>query len=125
MPLDPTRPVDPGEIFWITLPELGGSAQHGRRPCIVMSRRALSTGNTLVIVPMSSNTSRANSHRVLLPESEIIKDLGCESEITTSVAVCSQVMVMDKRYFENRIGKLSQNAVLAVQLGLVYLFDIR
>jgi len=90
-----------------------------------MSRRALSTGNTLVIVPMSSNTSRANSHRVLLPESEIIKDLGCESEITTSVAVCSQVMVMDKRYFENRIGKLSQNAVLAVQLGLVYLFDIR
>jgi mRNA-degrading endonuclease toxin of MazEF toxin-antitoxin module len=125
MPLDAGRPVDAGEIFWITLPVHDGSAQHGRRPCIVMSRRSVNAGNTLVVVPMSTKLDRANSHRVFLPESEIIKDMGCESEITTSVAVCSQVMVMDKRYFENRIGKPSQNAVLAVQLGLSYLFDIR
>jgi len=90
-----------------------------------MSRRSLSVGNTLVVVPLSSKVERASAHRILLPQSEIIKDIGNDTEIKDSVAVCSQVSVVDKRYIENKIGKLSQNAVLAVQLGLSYLFDIR
>lgn len=125
MPLDPARPVDPGEIFWVTLPARTGSEQNGRRPCVVMGRRSLSGGNTVVVVPLSTNIARASAHRVVLPKSEIIKDLGCTTEIVDSVAVCSQVSVVDKKYIENKIGKLSQNAVLAVQLGLSYLFDIR
>jgi mRNA-degrading endonuclease toxin of MazEF toxin-antitoxin module len=90
-----------------------------------MGRRSLSGGNTVVVVPLSTNIARASAHRVVLPKSEIIKDLGCTTEIVDSVAVCSQVSVVDKKYIENKIGKLSQNAVLAVQLGLSYLFDIR
>ena len=125
MPIDPAIPVDPGEIFWITLPMQRGSEQSGRRPCIVMSRRSVNTGNTVVIVPMSTNTDRAGAYRVLLPVTEIIKDVSCASEIRTSVALCGHVRVVDKRAFESKIGKLSQNAILAVQLGLSYLFDIR
>ncbi len=125
MPLDPARPVDPGEIFWVNLPQQTGSEQHGRRPCIVISRRLLNNSNTVVIVPMSTNIDRANAHRVLIPVSEVIKDLYCTSEIKTSVALCHQVRAVDKQAFDNKIGKLSQNAVLAVQLGLQYLFDMR
>jgi mRNA-degrading endonuclease toxin of MazEF toxin-antitoxin module len=126
MPLLPETPLDPGDIYWITLPIGGdGSEQHGRRPCIVMCRRALNLGNTVVVVPMSTSVAKANSHKILLPANEIIKDLGCQTEIQHSVALCSQLRVVDKRLFETKIGKLTQNAVLAVQLGITYLFDIR
>lgn len=125
MPLDPTRPVDPGEIFRVALPERAGSEQGGTRLCVVMSRRAISTGNTLVVVPLTTNTDRARGHRIAIPESEILKDLGCLSEIKDCTALCAQVATVDKRYFENRIGKLSQNAVLAIQLGLSYVFEMQ
>ena len=45
--------------------------------------------------------------------------------VVDSVALCGHVFVVDKRKLEGRLGKLSYNAVLAVQLGLAYLFDIR
>jgi mRNA-degrading endonuclease toxin of MazEF toxin-antitoxin module len=125
MAIDPSIPLDPGDIYWVALPSQGGSEQSGRRPCIVMSRRTVNTGNTVVVVPMTTNISRATAWRVALPVTEIIKDLGCTSEIKTSVALCHQVRAVDRKAFEGKIGKLSQNAVLAVQLGLSYLFDIR
>jgi mRNA-degrading endonuclease toxin of MazEF toxin-antitoxin module len=90
-----------------------------------MSRRSLSTGSTLVVVPLTTNTQRARAHRVTIPASEIIKDIGCLSEIKDCTALCGQVATVDKQYFENRIGKLSQNAVLAIQLGLTYVFEIQ
>jgi mRNA-degrading endonuclease toxin of MazEF toxin-antitoxin module len=117
MAIDPSIPLDPGDIFWITLPFQGGSEQAGRRPCIVMSRRYTNRGNTVVVVPMSTNVGKANAYNVLLPVSEIIKDVGCTSVIDASVALCSQVRAADKRAFESKIGKLSQNAALAVQLA--------
>ncbi len=125
MAIDPATPIDPGDIFWITLPRQGGSEQSGRRPCIVMSRRLLNQENTVVVVPMSTNLAQAAAHKIQLPITEIIKDVGCTSEIKPSVALCHQVRAVDKRAFESKIGKLSTNAVLAVQLGLTYLFDIR
>ncbi len=125
MPVDPSIPVDPGDIFWVTLPFQGGSEQSGRRPCIVVSRRSLNGGNTVVVVPMSTNLARASAHRILLPAGEIIKDVGCASDVKDSVALCHQVRAVDRRAFESKIGKLSYNAILAVQLGLSYLFDIR
>jgi mRNA interferase MazF len=125
MAIDPSIPLDPGDIYWVTLPMQGGSEQAGRRPCIVMSRRSVNTGNTVVVVPMTTNISRATAWRVQLPVVEIIKDLGCTSEIKPSVALCHQVRAVDRKAFEGKIGKLSQNAVLAIQLGLSYLFDIR
>lgn len=125
MPLDPKRVVDPGEIFWVTVPPRAGSEQNGRRPCVVISRRSLNGGNTVVVVPLSTSTDRASAHRILLPVSEMIKDLGCDTELKDSVAVCSQVSVVDKRYIENRIGQVSHNAVLSIQLGISYLIDSR
>jgi mRNA interferase MazF len=125
MPLDPSRIVDPGEIFWIELLPQHGSEQQRRRPCVVVSRRILNAGNSLVIVPLSSKVEKANSHRILLPKAEILKDLGCETEILDCVAVCQQVRLIDKKAVENHIGKLSQNALFSVHLGLSYVFDIR
>jgi mRNA interferase MazF len=123
MPFDPSIP-DVGDIFWVNLPYQGGSEQAERRPCIVMSRRSVNTGNTVVVVPMSTKIEKAAAWRILVPENQIIKDLACGSEVKTSVALCHQVRAADRRKFDGKIGKLTQNAVLAVQLGLTFLFDL-
>jgi mRNA interferase MazF len=125
MALDPATPLDPGDIYWVNLPHQGGSEQAGRRPCIVMSRRTMNTTNTVVVVPLTTNTKKATAWKVALPVNEIIKDVGCQTEILPSVALCHQVRAVDKRQFDTKIGKLSQLAVLAVQLGLTYVFEIR
>jgi mRNA-degrading endonuclease toxin of MazEF toxin-antitoxin module len=125
MPLAENSAVDQGDIYWITLPDRKGREQHGRRPCIVMSRTALNGNNPVVVVPMTSEMRRANSYNIAIPASEIIRDIASNSNIVDSVALCGQVFMVDKRKFEDKLGKLSYNAVLAVQLGLSYVFDIR
>lgn len=97
----------------------------GRRPCIIMSRRLVNNGNPVVAVPMTSETRRANSFNINIPAAEITPDINSNATIVGSVALCGQVFMVDKRKLEDRFGKLTQNAVLAVQLGLAYLFDIR
>lgn len=118
-------PIDQGEIYWITLPDRKGREQRGRRPCIIMSRRLVNNGNPVVAVPMTSETRRANAYNVAIPANEIVKDVSSKSAIVDSVALCGQVFMVDKRKLEERLGKLSYNAVLAVQLGFTNLFDIR
>ena len=125
MSLSETDPVDQGDIYWISLPNRGGREQHGRRPCIVMSRRHVNLQNPIVVVPMTSETRRANSYNIAIPANEIVRDVASHSSIVDSVALCGQVFMVDKRKLEDKLGKLSYNAVLAVQLGLAYVFDIR
>jgi mRNA-degrading endonuclease toxin of MazEF toxin-antitoxin module len=125
MPLTETDPIDQGEIYWITIPDRGGREQHGRRPCIVMSRGLINHGNPVVVVPMTSETRKANASNIQIPANEIVKDISSSSTVVDSVALCGQVFMVDKRKLETRLGKLSYNVVLAVQLGLAYVFDIR
>ena len=74
---------------------------------------------------MTSNLSRANAYNIKLPVNEIIRAVNSTSAIVDSVALCAQVFTVDKQFLESKFAKLSQNDVLAVQLGLGYLFDIR
>ncbi|MGH9504005.1 MAG: type II toxin-antitoxin system PemK/MazF family toxin [Terriglobales bacterium] len=125
MPLIETSPIDAGEIYWITIPSKGGREQEGRRPCIVVSRRGVNHGNPVVVVPMSTNVKKATAYNIAIPAAEIIKDVTSKSTIVDSVALCGQVFAVDKRKLEERLGKLTHLATVAVQLGLSYLFDIR
>lgn len=124
MTLSESSPVNPGDIYWITIPSQGGREQQGRRPCIVMSRLTVNRGNPVVVVPMTTNLKKANAYNIQIPAQEIVRDVSSQSTIVDSVALCGQVFAIDKRKFEDRLGKLSHTALLAVQLGLGYLFDI-
>ena len=90
-----------------------------------MSRKLVNSGNPVMVVPMSSKTHKANSYNIAIPANEIIADIVNKLSVVNSVALCGQVFMIDKRKLEERFGKLSYNAILAVQLGLSYLFDIR
>ena len=125
MAVDQSTVLDQGEIFWIDLPDQGGSEQRGRRPCIVMSRRLVNGGRTVVIVPMTTRKDKANAFRIAIPAQEIVRDVNSNSTIEDSVALCDHVHVIDKQKLQARLGKLSHTATIAVQLGLAYFFDIR
>jgi mRNA-degrading endonuclease toxin of MazEF toxin-antitoxin module len=112
-----TTPVDPGDIYWISLPSRGGREQEGRRPCIVISRRAVNHGNPIVVVPMTTNTSKASSYNIAVPAAEIVRDVSSKTTIVDSVALCGQVFAVDKRKLEDKLGKLSHKAVLPFNLG--------
>jgi mRNA-degrading endonuclease toxin of MazEF toxin-antitoxin module len=90
-----------------------------------MSRKLVNNGNPVVAVPMTSKKHKANAYNIAIPANEIVRDLASKAPIVDSVALCGQVFMVDKRKLEEKLGKLSLNAVFAVQLGLANLFDIR
>jgi mRNA interferase MazF len=120
--------VQQGDIFWVDIPEdqTEGSEQFGRRPFLIVSRTAVNRAlKTVVAVPLSSAVDNQPAHRIVIPPTQISKDPSCRSNLTLSVAKTDQVRVIDKSRLQQRIGRLSQTAVIAVSHGLAFVFDIR
>jgi mRNA-degrading endonuclease toxin of MazEF toxin-antitoxin module len=102
-----------------------GSEQLGLRPFIIVSRDSVNANKpTAVGVPLTTKVHKANSYRILLPAAELIADVGC-FPLQASVALCDHVRVLDLERVQKRIGKVSQNALAAVGLGLAFVFDLR
>lgn len=103
-----------------------GSEQSGMRPFIIVSRDLINRNRpTAVGVPLTTKVHKANAHRVLLPSAELISEPGSGYQFTTSVALCDHVRVLNLDLVRKKIGTVSQNALLAIGLGLAYVFDIR
>ncbi len=103
-----------------------GEEQLGERPYIIMSRDKVNAGkSTAVAVPFTTKTRKANAYRILLPLAEFIRDVDSNYVFADSVALCDNVRVIDLNRVRKKIGKLSENGVFAVQLGLTYVFGIR
>ena len=130
--------MDPqqGDVFWINIPQnhTEGSEQFGRRPFIVMSRLAVNKRlKTVVVVPMTTFGDSVDAAtianqppwRIVIPPTEITKDVSSNSQISLSVAKTDQARVVDKLRLGPRIGRLSQTAILSVGAGLAFVFDIR
>ena len=125
-----------GDLYWVEIlsQETKGSEQYGRRPFLIMSRDSLNRGlKTVVAVPLTTfdNTLTAEKlanqppFRILIPPTEISRDVSYTGPISLSVAKTDQVRVIDKSRLQQRIGQLSKTATIAVGLGLAFVFDIR
>lgn len=102
-----------------------GSEQAGLRPYIVVSRDAVNKNKpTAVAVPLTTRIEKANAYLIALPSAELIPDVGC-APFKDSVALCDHVRVLDLSRIRRKIGKLSDNAVVAIGLGLAFVFDLR
>jgi len=128
--------MDQGEIYWVNIPanQVLGSEQAGNRPCIVMSRTSLNRRlNTVVVVPMSTHGGTVTPEslatqppfRIMIPVSEITRDIACNDALSLSVAKADQARVIDKQRLGRKIGKLSQTAIISVGVGLANVFDYR
>ncbi len=103
-----------------------GSEQAGLRPYIIVSRDIVNHGKkTAVGVSMSTKTHKANSYRIALPVSEIIRDVTSTYQFRDSVALCDHVRVLDLDQIKYKIGKLSATAIASVGIGLMFVFDLR
>lgn len=118
-----------GEIYWVSARDLdiAGSEQKKNRPYVIVSRDAVNAlGRNVVGVPLSSKTSKANSHRILIPLAHMIKDVACLRVMTDSVALTDHIRVLDPSRFEQpKMGTMSDTAMGAIEAGLAFLFDIR
>src|ERR1700722_4029603 len=104
-----------------------GSEQSGLRPWVIVSRDLLNRVNnrTAVGVPLSTNVSKANSYRILLPATELIADVGVSFVFQNSVALCVHVRVVDVSQIRRKVGMVSANGLISiVGLGLAYVTDI-
>jgi mRNA interferase MazF len=103
-----------------------GSEQAGLRPYIIVSRDTVNKGKkTAVGVSMSTKTNKANSYRIFLPVSEIVREYGTAYHFQDSVALCDHVRVLDLDQVKLKIGRLSDTAIASVGLGLSFVFGIR
>jgi mRNA-degrading endonuclease toxin of MazEF toxin-antitoxin module len=104
-----------------------GSEQSGWRPWVIVSRDLLNRVNTrtAVGVPLSTNVSKANSYRILLPASELIADVGSPYVFQHSVALCDHIRVLDLNQIRRKVGRVSANGLISiVGVGLAFVTDI-
>lgn len=106
--------MERGEIWWATLPDPRDSEPGFRRPVLVVQSNAFNKSQirTVVVAVITSNVCLADAPgNVLLSE----KQSGLSKP---SVVNVSQFLTLDRHFLKQRIGKLAQRQVKAVDRGL-------
>lgn len=107
------------EIWMADLPVNQNShVQYGLRPVVIVSNDCVNHSSPVVsIVPLTSKT-----HKGQLPTHVLLQGYGLQYP---SVAICEQVMAMDKNRLRQRVGEVSDwfdrlalRHALAIQLSL-------
>jgi mRNA interferase MazF len=106
--------ISQGEIWWADIPPPAGSEPGFRRPVVVVQGDALNRSRiaTVVCVPLTSNLKWADAPgNVLLAarSTSLPKD---------SVANVSQIVVLDRTFLTERVGKLSAAKVELLLSGI-------
>jgi mRNA-degrading endonuclease toxin of MazEF toxin-antitoxin module len=102
-----------------------GSEQEKDRPYVIMSRNSVNDlGINVVGVPLSTQVHKASAYRIKLPVSEFIKDPSSDKPVQEGVALTDQIRVLDTGRLMQKVGRLSDSAIISVGLGLSFLFDI-
>ncbi|MDJ0676458.1 MAG: type II toxin-antitoxin system PemK/MazF family toxin [Calothrix sp. MO_167.B42] len=108
-----------GEIQLADLNPTRGSEQAGIRPVIIVQRDNLQRfTRTVVVIPLTSNVRRAQiPGTVLIPAGEggLTQD---------SVALCYQIVVLDRQRLQRHLGNLSPNFVLVLKEALKYTLEL-
>ena len=111
-----------GDIFIAELYPRSSSEQMGRRPVIVVSHDSLNqTPNwrSIIIVPLSTSINQA-----IRGDSVVAIRRGEGGLSQDSVALCHQVTTLDRGKFQQRLGTLSTEKMLAIEEGLKAAMDM-
>ena len=103
-----------GEVWWASLPEPLGSGPGFRRPAVVVQSDRFNDSliNTVVVAIVTSNLARAVAPgNVTLSASES----GLPRE---SVINLSQIMTLDRTLLTEKVSRLSDGTMIAVDDGL-------
>ena len=110
-----------GEIWWVDLGIPHGSEPGFRRPVLIVQNDGFtkSSLSTVIVVPITSNVALAEAPgNVFLS----IKQSGLSRD---SVINISQLTVLDKSRFEEKVKKLKPELLRSVETGLKIVLDIQ
>lgn len=113
--------IQQGEVYWIDLGELSGSAPGYRHPHVVIQNNLFNQSriNTVVVCVITSNLKRAGAPgNVLLVQGEA----GLPKE---SVVNVSQIFTVDKRDLVEKIGRLSKQRIEEILAGVKLVLEPR
>jgi len=98
-----------GNVYKANLDPQKGSEQGGERPVLILQIDMLNrVGNTVVIVPFTTNLRRAS-----MPSSVVVRQ--GEGGLThDSVALCHQIRVLDKSGLSDYMGSVSPQTLRLV-----------
>jgi mRNA interferase MazF len=103
-----------GEIWWLGLPGLGGSAPAGTRPVLVVQANAYNRSSiqTVIVVAITSNELLADAPGNVLihPKESGLRHI--------SVVNVSQVATVDKDLLRDKVATLTNETLAAVDHGL-------
>ena len=106
------QPIKRGEIWYCDLEDAIGSEQRFRRPVLVVQKNELNRGSpTVIIVPITSQLKHP-----FLEAHYILDEYNPLQE--PSMVLTEQVRAVDKRRLYNRVGRLKENDMLAVEDAL-------
>ena len=113
--------IEQGEIYWVDLGEPGGSEPGYRHPHIVIQNNLFNSSkiNTVVMCSLTSNLKRG-----LSPGNVILKK-GEATLTKKSVVNITQIYTVDKNDLCGKIGKVSNERVKEILLGLKLLTEPR
>ncbi len=106
--------IGQGEVWWVDLGDPVGSGPGFRRPVLVVQGDALNRSAlaTVVCVPLTSQVKWAGAAgNVLLSTRET-------SLSKPSVANISQIVALDRRILQHRVGKIPRARLAAVMIGI-------
>lgn len=108
-----------GDVYLADLNPSRGSEQAGIRPVIIVQRNTIDRfTQTVVVVPITSNQRRS-----VIPGTIIIPS-GEGGLLQDSVALCYQIVVIDKQRLTRKLGTLSSEYLLMLKEALKYTLQL-
>lgn len=111
-----------GEVYWAEIAPRSGAEGRGARPVIVVSHdgfNATPGWRSAIVVPVSTSARQGTRGPtvVCLPE-------GCGGLRKGSVALCHQIITLDRRKLTRRLGVLAREDMAAVEQGVLAALDL-
>ena len=108
-----------GDIYLVDLNPSRGSEQAGIRPAILVQTDNLDRfTRTVIVVPVTRNLRRAGIPGTFLIPAE---EGGLSYD---SVALCYQIVVLDRERLQQKLGTLSSDYLLALEQALKYTLEL-
>lgn len=109
-----------GEIWWASLREPRGSEPGDRHPVLVVQADAFNRSaiNTVLVLVITSNLGLAaapGNVQITRKQSRLPRD---------SVVNVSQVVTLDRGFFERRVSRLPRSIMADVESGLRLVLDL-
>ena len=100
-----------GDIHWANLPDRGGRVQHGRRPVVIWQDAARFSLPTVLVIPLTTTLATRNKFGGTV----LVHPTPNNGLSQPSVALVFQLGAIDARWIEDRIGRLDDPDLIALQ----------